>query len=178
MYVATWRGYVYAGFVIDVFARRIVGWRVSSSLWTEHPADRLDPVLLLMVVELRLCEIRESFLQNLIRAAQLEDFTLELLRGLTYVGRQAGTLAGIPFGQAYPPPQRFDPATDLLGDRSPTATGARRPPVGRPERIPADFGSVARPEGRARRSGGRPREQARPPKAGFDEDNRDPLPNR
>ncbi len=31
-YVATWRGFVYVAFVIDAFARRIVGWRVSSSL--------------------------------------------------------------------------------------------------------------------------------------------------
>ena len=29
-YVATWRGFVYVAFVIDVFARRIVGWRVSK----------------------------------------------------------------------------------------------------------------------------------------------------
>jgi transposase InsO family protein len=28
-YVATWRGFAYVAFVIDVFARRIVGWRVS-----------------------------------------------------------------------------------------------------------------------------------------------------
>ena len=31
-YVSTWRGFVYVAFAIDVFARRIVGWRVSSSL--------------------------------------------------------------------------------------------------------------------------------------------------
>jgi transposase InsO family protein len=31
-YVATWRGLVFVAFVIDAFARRIVGWRVSSSL--------------------------------------------------------------------------------------------------------------------------------------------------
>ncbi len=31
-YVATWRGFAYVAFVIDVFARRIVGWRVSTSL--------------------------------------------------------------------------------------------------------------------------------------------------
>jgi len=31
-YVATWRGLVYVAFVIDVFSRRIVGWRVSTSL--------------------------------------------------------------------------------------------------------------------------------------------------
>src|SRR5439155_8933723 len=29
-YVATWRGFVYVAFVIDVFSRRIVGWRASS----------------------------------------------------------------------------------------------------------------------------------------------------
>jgi putative transposase len=27
--VPTWQGFVYVAFVIDVFARRIVGWRVS-----------------------------------------------------------------------------------------------------------------------------------------------------
>ena len=31
-YVATWRGFVYLAFVIDVFSRRIVGWRASTSL--------------------------------------------------------------------------------------------------------------------------------------------------
>src|SRR5581483_4573964 len=31
-YVATWAGFVYVAFVIDVFSRAIVGWRVSSSL--------------------------------------------------------------------------------------------------------------------------------------------------
>src|SRR5690606_4681194 len=31
-YVATWTGFVYVAFVIDVFSRFIVGWRVSSSL--------------------------------------------------------------------------------------------------------------------------------------------------
>ena len=30
-YVSTWQGFVYVAFVVDVFARRIVGWRVSSS---------------------------------------------------------------------------------------------------------------------------------------------------
>ena len=34
-YVATWRGFVYVAFVIDVFSRRIVGWRVSSSLGSD-----------------------------------------------------------------------------------------------------------------------------------------------
>src|SRR5262245_51180677 len=34
-YVATSRGFVYVAFVIDVFARSIVGWRVSASLATD-----------------------------------------------------------------------------------------------------------------------------------------------
>ena len=34
-YVATWAGFVYAAFVIDAYARRIVGWRVSNSLRTD-----------------------------------------------------------------------------------------------------------------------------------------------
>jgi len=31
-YVSTWQGWLYVAFVIDVFARRIVGWRVSRSM--------------------------------------------------------------------------------------------------------------------------------------------------
>jgi putative transposase len=41
-YVATWTGFVYVAFVIDVFARRIVGWRVSSSLRTDFVLDALE----------------------------------------------------------------------------------------------------------------------------------------
>jgi len=41
-YVATWRGFVYVAFVIDAFARRIVGWRVSSSLRTGLALDALE----------------------------------------------------------------------------------------------------------------------------------------
>jgi putative transposase len=44
-YVATWRGFVYVAFVIDVFARRIVGWRVSSSLATDFVLDALDQAI-------------------------------------------------------------------------------------------------------------------------------------
>jgi putative transposase len=35
-YVSTWQGWLYVAFVIDVFARRVVGWRVSSSMRTEQ----------------------------------------------------------------------------------------------------------------------------------------------
>jgi transposase InsO family protein len=44
-YVATWCGFVYVAFVIDVFARRIVGWRVSSSLRTDFVFDALDQAI-------------------------------------------------------------------------------------------------------------------------------------
>jgi len=33
-YVSSWQGMVYVAFVIDVFARKIVGWRVSTSMTT------------------------------------------------------------------------------------------------------------------------------------------------
>jgi putative transposase len=44
-YVATWRGFAYVAFVIDVFARRIVGWRVSSSLVTDFVLDALEQAI-------------------------------------------------------------------------------------------------------------------------------------
>jgi len=44
-FVATWAGFVYVAFVIDVFARRIVGWRVSRSLKTELVLDALEQAL-------------------------------------------------------------------------------------------------------------------------------------
>ena len=44
-YVATWRGFVYVAFVIDVFARRIVGWRASTSLRSDLALDALEPAL-------------------------------------------------------------------------------------------------------------------------------------
>jgi transposase InsO family protein len=44
-YVATWRGVVYVAFVIDVFARYIVGWRVWNSLKTDLVLDALEQAL-------------------------------------------------------------------------------------------------------------------------------------
>ena len=44
-YVATWAGFVYVAFVIDVFARMIVGWRVSRSLRSDLALDALDQAL-------------------------------------------------------------------------------------------------------------------------------------
>lgn len=41
-YVATWAGVVYVAFVIDVYARRIVGWRVATSMRTDLVVDALE----------------------------------------------------------------------------------------------------------------------------------------
>jgi transposase InsO family protein len=44
-YVSTWQGFVYVAFIIDVFARRIVGWRVSRSMRTDFVLDALEQAL-------------------------------------------------------------------------------------------------------------------------------------
>ena len=44
-YVPTWSGTVYVAFVIDVFARRIVGWRASTSMKTQFVLDALDQAI-------------------------------------------------------------------------------------------------------------------------------------
>jgi putative transposase len=44
-YVATWSGFVYVAFVIDVFSRMIVGWRVSWSLRSDLALDALEQAL-------------------------------------------------------------------------------------------------------------------------------------
>ena len=44
-YVSTWQGWLYVAFVIDVFARRIVGWRVSTGMTTDFVLDALEQAL-------------------------------------------------------------------------------------------------------------------------------------
>ena len=44
-YVSTWQGWIFVAFVIDVFARRIVGWRVSRSMHTDFVLDALEQAL-------------------------------------------------------------------------------------------------------------------------------------
>ena len=44
-YVATWTGFVYVAFVIDAYARRIVGWRVSRSAHAGFVLDALEQAL-------------------------------------------------------------------------------------------------------------------------------------
>ncbi len=44
-YVSTWQGFVYVAFVIDVYARRIVGWRVASTMRTDLVLDALEQAM-------------------------------------------------------------------------------------------------------------------------------------
>ena len=44
-YVSTWQGFVYVAFIIDVFARRIVGWRVSRSMRTDFVLEALEQAM-------------------------------------------------------------------------------------------------------------------------------------
>ena len=44
-HVATWSGFVYVAFVIDAYARRIVGWRVSRSAEASFVLDALEQAI-------------------------------------------------------------------------------------------------------------------------------------
>jgi len=44
-YVSTWQGWSYVAFIIDVYARCIVGWRVSTSMTTDFVLDALEQAL-------------------------------------------------------------------------------------------------------------------------------------
>lgn len=44
-YVSTWQGFAYVAFVIDLFARRIVGWKVSSHMKAQFVLDALEQAL-------------------------------------------------------------------------------------------------------------------------------------
>ena len=44
-YVSSWQGMVYVAFIIDVFARKIVGWRVSTSMTTSFVLDALNQAI-------------------------------------------------------------------------------------------------------------------------------------
>lgn len=44
-FVSTWQGFAYVAFVIDVYARRIVGWKLSASQQTQFVLDALEQAL-------------------------------------------------------------------------------------------------------------------------------------
>lgn len=43
--ISTWSGWVYVAFVIDAYARRILGWRTSTSMSTSLVLDALELAL-------------------------------------------------------------------------------------------------------------------------------------
>ena len=55
-YVSTWQGWLYVAFVIDVYARRIVGWRVSTTMQTDFVLDALEQALYEGSVRISVCE--------------------------------------------------------------------------------------------------------------------------
>ena len=44
-YASTWQGWLYVAFVVDVFARRIVGWRISPRMKPDIVLDALEQPL-------------------------------------------------------------------------------------------------------------------------------------
>lgn len=44
-YVATWSGFIYVAFVVDVFSRRIIGWRAARSMRAELVLDALEQAI-------------------------------------------------------------------------------------------------------------------------------------
>ena len=60
-YVSTWQGWLYVAFVIDVFARRIVGWRVSRSMRTDFVLDALEQALYARKPELADALVHHSY---------------------------------------------------------------------------------------------------------------------
>jgi transposase InsO family protein len=50
-YVATWSGFVYVAFIIDVFSSRIVGWRAKNTLETDLALDALEQALYARLLE-------------------------------------------------------------------------------------------------------------------------------
>lgn len=64
-YVSTWQGWLYVAFIIDVFARRIVGWRVSRSMQTDFVLDALEQALYA-----RQPELKDSLIHHSDRGSQ------------------------------------------------------------------------------------------------------------
>lgn len=99
-YVATWMGFVYVAFVIDVFARRIVGWRVSRSMQTDLVLDALEQALHARQVGKGLIHHSDRGVQYLsIRYSErLKDAGVEASAGTTgnsYDNAMAETIIGL-----------------------------------------------------------------------------------
>jgi putative transposase len=99
-YVATWAGFVYVAFVIDVFSRYIVGWRVSRSMSTELVLDALEQALHARKTEASLTHHgdRGSQYLSLRYSERLEEFGIQTSVGSTadsYDNAMAETIIGL-----------------------------------------------------------------------------------
>jgi putative transposase len=104
-YVATWRGFVYVAFVIDVFARRIVGWRASSSLRSDLALDALEQALYDRDTDAPLVHHSDRGVQYL--AIRYTDRLLEA--GMGPVRRSPRHTPHNPRGQVSRRPSEFSP---------------------------------------------------------------------
>jgi putative transposase len=86
-YVSTWSGFCYVAFVVDVFSRFIVGWRVSNSLHTELALDALD---------MAICTRRRHDLTGLIHHSDrgVQTGFIRYTERLAEAGRGLGWLTG------------------------------------------------------------------------------------
>lgn len=101
-YVSTWQGWQYVAFVIDVYARRIVGWRQSSSMRTDFVLDALEQTLYDRQPERNDALIHHSdrgsqyvSIRYSERLAEAGSETSEGNRGDTYDNAQAETINGL-----------------------------------------------------------------------------------
>jgi putative transposase len=76
-YVATWAGFVYVALVIDAYARRIVGWRVSRTAHASFVLDALEQAL----HDRSPCIAEASSLEKPAMAARLKPNGLRQTRG-------------------------------------------------------------------------------------------------
>ena len=112
-YVATWRGFVYVAFVIDIFARRIVGWRVSSSLRTDLALDALEQALYARPADL----VNREFVATRPNELWVAD--------LTYVATWRGFVYAFAIDQLVHHSDRGSQAAGFKGSSQHVLTGVR-----------------------------------------------------
>jgi putative transposase len=87
-YVATWTGFVYVAFVIDAYARRVVGWRVSRSARADLVLDALEQAL----------HQRQPFASSGLSVIRIEDRNTSAFATLTASVRRASSPPSAPSG--------------------------------------------------------------------------------
>jgi putative transposase len=127
-YVATWSGFVYVAFVIDAFARRIVGWRVSNTLRSDLALDALEQALY---------ERAPDTAQGIVHHSDSKNVLAMFLGGLTLTAMDRSGLVsrGAP-GRLTRTPIDHDPcpSSDLSAAREHLAAGLRLADASDPRR--------------------------------------------